>query len=119
LKFVPLHLAKALMEGRRIAAKVEPQFPDAVAWVWVAPYRAGSQLQDVDENMPRLYRVQHFEVKKELIDGEYDISDEELLHNEEHCALKSLEEVDAILGQLVGDPSKFKLLADYPDYFPF
>ena len=49
------------------------------------------------------------------MDQELDISDAELLHNERYEEIYSLDEVDALLDRLVGDPAKFKLFSDWPD----
>jgi hypothetical protein len=120
MKAVPLHLWKALKEGHRIAAKIEPRFQGNVAWVWVAPYKEGFALLPPDKapGVPWSYRVQSFEVSQELMDKEMDICGMTLPHDESYDA-HSLEEVDDLVDRLVGDPSKLKLSSEWPDYFPF
>lgn len=119
MRSVPLHVVRALQEGRRIAAKIEPKSQDAVAWVWVAPFK-GDGLYPAHKypGEPWKYMVQYFEAPKTLIDREFDIGPENLLHHERYEA-NTLDEVDDLLDRLVGDPSKFKPLAEFPDYFPF
>src|SRR5262249_49210609 len=116
MKWVPLQLVTRLKQGEEIVARVESQTPEGVAWVWVAPYKETSTLSydsrmrlppGTLENEPWLYLVRAFEAPKRLLDGSHDLADEELLHDEQH-RVATLDEVDDLLGQLVGDPSRFR-----------
>jgi hypothetical protein len=132
MRSVPLQLVKPLLAGRTLAAKVPPRFKDGAAWVLVAPFkeRTGAQMRarlgpPTAEELakePWRYLVSSLEAPRYLIEGQYEISDEEL-HHLERYKVSTLAEVDDLLERLLGDPSKLKLLDDYPgddpDYWPF
>jgi hypothetical protein len=120
MKSVPLHLWKALKDGEDISAKIEPRFPEAVAWVSVAAFKKDRAhlAPDRSPGVPWKYRVRYFEVPQWMMDQHLDIGPGQFLHNEQHV-VDSLEEVDDLLDRFVGDPSKFKLMSDWPDYVPY
>jgi hypothetical protein len=120
MRSVPLHLWKALKAGDRISAKIEPRFPGAVAWVSVTPFKAdrADLAPDQSPGVPWKYSVRYFEVPQWMMDQQLDIGPGQFLHNE-RSVVHSLEEVDDLLDRFVGDPSKFKLMSDWPDYVPY
>ena len=120
MKNLAPELERALQKRRRVAAKMTPRFPDAVAWVWVAPHTADSRLPTAMRrpDAPIRYYAQYFEVEARLVEEEQDFHPSQLLFDEHHdCA--TLEELDELLGRWVGDASKFRLLDDWPDKFPY
>ena len=105
---LPLRLVKHLREGLRIVAQLEVGASDRFAFVGVHPFRR-------EDSAPWSYRVRRFEIDKSLVG--YDLW-EGALEKEETREFDSLEELDALLGEWVGDPSLFQDSSENSNY-PF
>lgn len=121
MRNVPLALTKRMLAGEKIWASVATRFSDSIAWVQLVRYRTGANhlLEEEAAKLPWTgYIIRHFEMPNKFRTGDWDVSNEELLYLVEH-RVKTAEEADAILDELVGDPSKFISDTDMTEYTPF
>jgi hypothetical protein len=73
-------ILERLRQGARLYGELPASEPRLRAWVGIYPFK-GSPYGPRDDNedvLPWRYRVRKFEVDRKLIDGEYDIHEEEL-----------------------------------------
>lgn len=103
---LPYHVQYRLLKKKwRLAAEVKPSLPDRRAWVGVYP------LRDQHET----FIVRYFELEKELIDKDFDISEDELLDSQKFV-VQSEAELCQILAKWLGDLEGLVVpnLCDYP-----
>lgn len=121
MRNLPLHLTKRMLEGEPMWASVPTRFEDSIAWVQLLRYRTGTEhlLSEAAAKLPWTgLIIRHFEMPNKFRSGEWEVSDGELLYLREH-RVKTAEEADLILDELVGDPSKFIGDAELTEYTPF
>ncbi|MBK6688786.1 MAG: hypothetical protein IPG45_30215 [Deltaproteobacteria bacterium] len=120
MRNIPLHLMKAFLEGEKVIASVEARHPSAVAWVSFIRHKLGMPRLSAEElkDKPWIYQIIHYEMPAEFSSGEWDVGKTEMLYYQKYT-FPTVEEADAVLDELVGDPSKFVLRGDLEDWTPF
>jgi hypothetical protein len=103
-----------LESGVRLFAELPASSPDRRAWLGIYPFKGtpfGAR-PDNSEFLPWRFRIRKFEVDRKLIDGNYDVHEEELLSSE-HWIVETVGEVSTVISRWK-PISLARHLDDYP-----
>lgn len=120
MRNIPLHLMKPFLAGSKVIAAVEPRHPSALGWVSLIRYKIGEPwvAREKLEDQPWVYAIIHYEMPAEFGSGEWDVGETEMLYYKKYT-FPTAEEADAVLDELVGEPSKFVLRSTLETWTPF